>query len=203
MSSLGKNKFSTDLEKWLTSKGTKTLGQLEGVFAEKSFAIAIFLLMAIPALPIPTGGVSHVLEILTLIIAGQIFVGRNSIWIPKKWKSLSVNGKNQKIGLVGLLKFIRFFERFSRPRWSNLIKSNLGRLSFATMVSIFTLFAFFAPPFSGLDTLPALGVVVLCLSVILEDVFLSILGFLIGTGGVVLVFILGKAAYEGVKHLFS
>jgi hypothetical protein len=194
--------FSNRLDEWLNKDKTQTLGELDKVFAEKSFAIAILLMMSVPALPLPTGGLVHVLEVIALIVAAQIFIGRESIWIPKRWRKLSVNGKLQKKGLTGLLKFVRFFERFSRPRMSGLITSKLGRLTFAIVVTIFILFATFAPPFSGLDTLPALGVVILCLSVILEDVFLSILGFLVGTGGIILIFAIGKAAYEGLKNLF-
>ena len=48
------------------------------------------------------------------------------------------------------------------------------------VVLLFTLGSFVAPPFSGLDTLPALGVVVIALSLILEDVVITIVGMVIG-----------------------
>lgn len=196
------NNFSTQLEKWINSKTAKTLGDLDEVFAEKSFAIAILILMSIPALPIPTGGITHVLEVITLILAGQILIGRKTIWIPKRWKNKAVNGKIQRKGLSGLLKFIRFFERFSKPRWAHLVIGRLGQVVFSITVIVFTLFAMFAPPFSGLDTLPALGVVILCLSIILEDVALSIAGLLVGSGGIVLIFTIGKVLFDAIKHFF-
>jgi hypothetical protein len=56
-----------------------------------------------------------------------------------------------------------------------------------------------APPFSGLDTLPALGVVLLSLSIILRDVVFVVAGGIVGTGGVVLIVALGRAA----AHLFT
>jgi hypothetical protein len=40
--------------------------------------------------------------------------------------------------------------------------------------------AFLAPPFTGLDTLPALGVVLLSLGVLLEDFFLVVLAVIVG-----------------------
>lgn len=202
MESRDKNLFSRKLESWLKSRENKTIGQLDEVFAENSFAIAIMLLMAVPALPIPTGGVTHVLEIITLVLVAQIFIGRKNIWIPKRWKKFSLNGKFQQKGLSGLMKFIRFFERFSSPRWEGLLASRVGQVIFASLVSIFTIFAFLAPPFSGLDTLPAMGVVVLCLSAILKDSLLSILGLILGSTGIILTIVLGKAVYSSIlRHI--
>ena len=48
------------------------------------------------------------------------------------------------------------------------------------VIIAFTLGAFVAPPFSGLDTLPALGVVTIALSIILEDVVVLAIGVFIG-----------------------
>jgi len=61
----------------------------------------------------------------------------------------------------------------------------------------------FAPPFSGLDTLPALGAVVLCLGVILGDLFVYCAGILIGVGGISLVLFFGAAVVHAVKMLFQ
>ncbi len=198
MSSPEKNKFSNELESWLKSEGKKTLGKLEEHFAEETFAIAILLLMAVPALPVPTGGITHVLQIITLVLATQIFLGRKNVWIPSRWKNFSLSGRFQQKGLRGLLKFIRFFEKFSQPRWEGILSNKYGRYVFASLISIFTIFAFIAPPFSGLDTLPSLGVVILCLSAILKDSLLSIVGLLVGSTGAVLILVLGKAVYDGV-----
>ena len=62
--------------------------------------------------------------------------------------------------------------------------------------------AFLAPPFTGLDTLPALGVVMLSLGVLLEDVLIVILALLIGLAGIALEIVLGSVAVSGVKELF-
>jgi hypothetical protein len=64
-----------------------------------------------------------------------------------------------------------------------------------------SLTAFLAPPFSGLDTLPALGVVVLALGVLLEDFVLAAAGLLIGAVGAVLVIGLGGLALDWLQHL--
>jgi hypothetical protein len=62
--------------------------------------------------------------------------------------------------------------------------------------------AFAAPPFTGLDTLPALGGVLIALGVLLEDFAIVVAGLLAGAAGVALEFFLGKAAVNGVGKLF-
>ncbi|HEY7919634.1 MAG TPA: DUF5996 family protein [Streptosporangiaceae bacterium] len=59
-----------------------------------------------------------------------------------------------------------------------------------------------APPFTGLDTLPALGVVLISLGWLLEDILVVIAGLIVGAGGVILEIVLGSAAVGGVKKLF-
>jgi len=62
--------------------------------------------------------------------------------------------------------------------------------------------AFLAPPFTGLDTLPALAVVLLSLGVLLEDFAVVIVGLVIGVAGVAPEIFLGKAAIDAVGGLF-
>ena len=59
---------------------------MNDVFAEKSFAVTIMLLMFVPALPLPTGGVTHVFEAITVLLAAQMVLGRRTIWLPARWK---------------------------------------------------------------------------------------------------------------------
>ena len=56
--------------------------------------------------------------------------------------------------------------------------------------------AFVAPPFTGLDTLPSMAVVLLSLAVLFEDFLLAIAGLLVGALGVLVVLLLGRATLE-------
>jgi hypothetical protein len=62
--------------------------------------------------------------------------------------------------------------------------------------------AFVAPPFTGLDTLPSLGVVLLSLGVLLEDVLVVVAALVAGILGIVLEVALGSAALNGLGSLF-
>jgi hypothetical protein len=186
-------KVSAELEGWLASDRPKTLGDLIELFDEKSFALVFMLLMAVPALPLPTGGATHVLEIITVLVAMQLVVGRNQIWLPERWRGLQLAGPRRDRLLKGLLRLIRFFERFSKPRLHWILDVRLGRSLFGLVVIALTVAAFLAPPFSGLDTLPSLGVVVLSLGVLLEDFVVAVIGVAIGVAGVAVEVALGSA----------
>jgi len=194
--------FSDELEAWLKSAKPKTLLSLDKVFAEKSFAVLFIILLAIPALPVPTGGISHVFEAVAILIALQMLVGRRSLWLPKRWRGLSVGKTMEKKVMPTLIKVIRWFEKYSRPRFTRTISSPLTVRFFGLSVIVFSATAALAIPFSGLDTLPAMGVVAMSLAFLLEDFLLFIIGLLIGSVGVSLVFLLGKAGFELVLKLF-
>ena len=192
---------SRELERWLESDGEKTLGNLVELFEEKSFAILFVLLLGVPALPLPTGGATHVFEIIAVLLALQLIAGREHIWLPERWRRLELAGPRQRRFVAGLMKFIRWLERFSRPRLTFLFDHRLSNVVFGLLVIAGSAGAFLAPPFTGLDTLPALGVVLLSLGVLLEDFLVVVLGVAVGVGGVFLEIVLGKAAVKGIGSL--
>jgi hypothetical protein len=193
---------STELERWLQSDGEKTLGSLVAVFERKSFAIVFVLLLGVPALPLPTGGATHVFEIIAVVLALQLILGRETIWLPARWCRLELAGPRQKRFIAGLMRMIRRLERFSRPRLRWLFDHRLTNIVFGVLVIAGCAGAFFAPPFTGLDTLPALGVVLLSLGVLLEDFLVVVAGLAVGTAGVFLEVVLGKAAIDEIGKLF-
>lgn len=194
--------FSEELEQWLKSSKDKTLAGLIAVFAEKSFAIIWLLLMALPALPIPTGGITHVTEIITMLLCLELIVGRHVIWLPRRWQSVNVGKHMAGKAAIRLIAVIKWFERLSRRRGGGLLEQTWMRSLIGLVVLVFTLAAFVAPPFSGLDTLPALGVVTISLALILEDILVVLAGIVIGIGGIVLEITAGAALYSGLTHFF-
>lgn len=194
--------FSQELENWVNGKGPKTFLSLDRVFAEKSFALIFILLLAPSALPVPTGGITTVFEAMAILIAAQMLVGRRSLWLPKRWRGLTVNKFMRTHMLPKLIGLIRWFERYSRPRASYMLDSAVGIRLFGLTVIIFSLAALVSPPFSGLDTLPSLAVVVVSLAVMLEDFLLYLFGLLVGTAGITLMLVIGKAAFELFTRFF-
>ncbi|HTP23839.1 MAG TPA: exopolysaccharide biosynthesis protein [Solirubrobacteraceae bacterium] len=193
--------LSDQLEAWLTGDGEKTVGGLVDAFGEKSFALLFLLLLAVPALPLPTGGLTHIFEIIAALLALEMIVGRWEIWLPERWRRLELAGDRQQRLVAGLMKLIRWFERWSRPRLRFLFHHRLSDVVYSLLVIAGSAAAFVAPPFSGLDTLPALGVVVLSLGVLLEDFAIATVGVLLAAVGIVLEIALGTAAVHGISSL--
>ena len=190
------------LQAWLEGGGDKTLGSLVETFEEKSFAILFVVLLGVPALPLPTGGATHVFEIVAIILALQLIAGRTEIWLPQRWRRLELAGEGHQRFVATLMRMIRRLERLSRPRLTFLFDHRLSNVVFGVLVVGGCLAAFLAPPFTGLDTLPALGVVLLSLGVLLEDAAVVVVALVVGAAGVLLEVVLGRAALHGLDALF-
>jgi len=193
---------SDDLEGFLNRDGETTLGGLVDVFGRKSFALVFVLLLAVPALPLPTGGATHVFEIIAILLALQLIAGRDKVWLPQRWRKIELAGPRRQRFIRGLLRFIRRLERVSKPRAGFLFDHRASNAVFGLFVVAGALAAFVAPPFSGLDTLPSLGVVLISLGVLLEDIAIVAAGLAVGTTGVALEIFLGRAAVHGISSLF-
>lgn len=193
--------FTDELEHWLRTDGSKTLGSLGEVFAEKAFAVTILLLMFVPALPLPTGGITHVFEGITVVLAAQMVVGRRTLWLPERWKHRELGPLTTDKAIPFMLRMVRRFERFSRPRGVWFFRSRWSSPLLGLLLIGLAVTAAIAPPFSGLDTLPALGAVAITLSIILEDVVVLAVGIVIGSGGAVVILTVGAAVVRGLRNL--
>jgi hypothetical protein len=195
-------KLSDELKEWLEGEGDRTLGALVDAFGKKSFAIIFVLLLGVPALPLPTGGATHVFEIIAALLALELIIGRDEVWLPERWQRLKLGGDKQQRFIAGLTRLIARLERLSRPRLSFLFDHRLSSIVFGLVVLGGTAGAFFAPPFTGLDTLPSLGVVIVALGVLLEDFLVVAAGLVVIVGGVALEIVLGAAAVHGLSSIF-
>jgi hypothetical protein len=194
-------KVSEELERWLEGEGKRTLGSLVELFKEKSFALLFVLLLGVPALPLPTGGATHVFEVIAVLLALELILGREQVWLPRRWRNLELAGPKQQRFIHGLMRMIRRLERLSRPRMRFLFEHRLSSVVFGVLVIAGSAGAFLAPPFTGLDTLPALGVVLLALGVLLEDILVVLVALIVGAAGVVLEIVLGTAAINGIGSI--
>ncbi len=194
--------YSNQLGDWLKSKHPKTIAGLIEASGEKSFAMVFLVLMAIPALPIPTGGITHVFEVIVMLLALELVAGRRTPWLPKKWLARPLGKTMETRSIPYLVRKIRWLEKYSRPRLSGLmVDRNYLRLV-GIFVIILTIGAFVSPPFSGLDTVPSIGVVLIALSLILEDFAIFVAGLIVGIFGIGLEIALGAAATTAFRHLF-
>jgi hypothetical protein len=197
----GAMRLSDELDRWLRSDCDKTLGGLIDMFEERSFAVLFLFLLGPSALPLPTGGVTQVLEVIAMLLALQLIANRDCVWLPRRWRAVEIGGEKQARFLTGLMTMVRRLERVSRPRLTIAFEHRISNVVFGALVIAGSLGAFLAVPFTGLDTLPALGVVLVSLGVLLKDFAVAIAGTVALLAGVVLELVLGRAAVEGLESL--
>ena len=195
--------FSAQIESWMHSKQPKTFGNLSTFFGKNSFATIFIICMALPALPIPTGGITHVLEILVALVALETIIGLKSLWIPKWLAKKQLPDLVIKTGLPKFVQYLKKLEKYSRPRGVALMNNTWVERFAGFAVLAFAAGAFFALPFSGLDTIVSIGAVVLSLGLVLNDISYFIAGLIIGIIGLFLEIFLGAVIASGLKRLWE
>ncbi|MEI7674633.1 MAG: exopolysaccharide biosynthesis protein [bacterium] len=191
--------FSKRLEDWLNNKHIKTLADLLIISSEKSFAVCILVLMIIPALPLPTGGITHIFEIISILLGIEMILGRKVIWLPKRWLNIDLSGIGKNKIIISSLRKLKWIEKHSKKRLETILANDYFLRITGFLFLLFCFAAFIAPPFSGLDTLPSLAAVLIALSLIFEDVILYIIGLIIGLIGIGTIFVLGGAILNSFK----
>ena len=197
----GAMRLSDEFEQWLRSDGDKTLGGLIDLFEERSFAVLFLFLLGPSALPLPTGGVTQALEVIAMLLALQLIANRDQVWVPRRWRAVKLGGDHRARFLAGLMQFVRRLERISRPRVRMAFEHRTSNIVFGALVIAGSLGAFLAVPFTGLDTLPALGVVLVSLGVLLEDFAVAVAGTVVLLAGVALEIVVGWAALDTLGEL--
>jgi hypothetical protein len=195
--------FSKQVESWLDSKQPKTFGNLSTFFGKNSFATIFIICMAIPALPIPTGGITHVLEVVVALVALETIIGLKSLWLPKWLAKKLLPTLVIKTGLPKFIQYLRKLEKYSRPRGVAFINNTFTERFAGLAVLAFAAGAFFALPFSGLDTIVSVGAVVLSLGLVLNDISYFIAGLIVGIIGLFFEIFLGTVIAKALKRLWE
>lgn len=180
-------RFSDQLETWLRRDGERTIGGLSREFGDKSFAAAVLVLMFVPALPLPTGGISHVFEAVTVLLGTEMVLGRRTIWLPERLRRHPLGAVTTRRAIPFVLRWVRRAERVSRPRGARLFERRWMQRILGLIFIVIAAAAALAPPFSGLDTLPAMGAVAVALAILFQDLALLAAGLVLGAGGIALV----------------
>jgi hypothetical protein len=176
--------FSSRLEIWIKSRSPNTIDRLNKVFAEKSIGILIFVLMFTPSLPLPTGIITDVFAVITLVITFQLIIGRRTIWLPKRWSKRTIKSLNRKRAVNYLLRSLQWLERFAHPRLGGAVHNQFTLMLAGLFMFVYTLASLLAPPFSGLDTVPGMGVCLMALSLVFDDFALLVIGAIVGAIGI-------------------
>ena len=196
-------KFSIELQEWLSKGQAKTLKSLVDFSEENSFAFVLMLLLFVPSLPVPTAGVTHILELIAMVVAIEMIFGLKTIWLPGFMQRIKLGETFRGKLIPSIIKRIKWLEKRSSPRLKWVFRAPLFNQIIGSVILVLVVAAFVAPPLSGLDTLPSLGVVIICLAIILDDILFLLAGLLVGSAGLVTIFIFIDIVINNLKHLIS
>jgi hypothetical protein len=143
-----------------------------------------------------------VFEVIAMLLSLELIVGRRKVWLPERWRERDISPEMRERFSERLLPRIRWIERHSHAHLGFLLRHRFTGVVYGLVTLALVVTAFVAPPFTGLDTLPALGVVLISLGVLLEDPLLGIAGLVIGAAGALLVFFIGKQVVDAIRGLF-
>ena len=195
--------FSDKFELWLNANQKKNIGDLLKFFGSKSFAILFLVFMFVPSLPIPTGGITHfVLLPAVWIVSLQMIFGRKTFWLPKSILARPLGTGFLEKALPFMIRRIKTLEKISRPRNKAIFHNRLFKSFAGICVLILAIACFVSPPFTGLDTVPAMGAVIIALSIIVEDSVLFGLGFIVGSIGIGIIAAAAHIVVTFFKALF-
>lgn len=187
-----------ELTEWLKSNSPKTIGSLTSAFGRRSFAVAFSLLLILAAVPVPSLGLSNVLAAVSIIFATQLLIGYKTPWLPQWIATRSVPKPIVKKAIPYIKDKLEYIESRSKKRFPELIEHPNTQRFIAGCIIIFSFMSMVAPPFTNLDTPPALAVILLGLGMLLGDLYIALVGLGFGLVGISL-FIL---SFELVKAIF-
>jgi Uncharacterized ABC-type transport system, permease components, COG3932 len=171
--------------------GVVVLGEVLDKAGDRGYGF-LLILLAIPAfIPILPPGTSGVLGALMSIVALQMLVGLKQPWFPKRWRHKVLSPKVVQAIQTRGVAMLRQIERVSHPRGRRFTRNGLIlRLSALVVIALALVLS---SPMPFMNTLPALGVLLIGVGLANHDIYFLSAGWLIGTA-VALIVALGIEA---------
>jgi len=168
--------------------GVVVLGEVLDRAGDRGYGF-LLILLAIPAfIPVLPPGTSGVLGALMTLVALQMLFGLKQPWFPHRWRQKVLSSRTVQALQTQGVALLRKVEKISHPRGRRFIRNGLIlRLS---AIVVITLALVLSSPMPFMNTLPALGVLLIGIGLANHDIYFLSAGWLIGAA-VVLIVILG------------
>ncbi|NQZ14638.1 MAG: exopolysaccharide biosynthesis protein [Alphaproteobacteria bacterium] len=162
---------------------TVSLAQLLEMFHERGFGFFLFLFALPAALPMPAIGINAIIALPLLLLTAQQALGRHTIWIPQKMSAKTISQKRIYGFVDGARPWIKRLEFFIRPRLGfitqGVFSNIIGAMGFIMALAV-------SIPLPLTNTVPAFGIALMSVGVLMRDGLAVIAGALIGLAWVTL-----------------
>lgn len=154
-----------------------TVKALLEAFHERGFGFFLFLIALPAALPIPALGLSTLIAFPLLILTAQQAIGRHTVWVPQKWRQKKMSRDKIEGFIETAEPWVKRLEFFIRPRLSfvtqGVFSNMIGVAGFAMSLAV-------AVPLPLTNTVPAFGIALMAIGILMRDGLAVIGGLLIG-----------------------
>lgn len=158
-----------------------TLGDLINEFQYHSFFMLLLALHIVNAIPIPNPAISVFVGTSSFLVCLQALLGRKSLWIPLILSKRGIKRSYIEAALAKLAPKLQWIESKKRVRLQFIINKITMKLSFA-IVGILSLLI--ATLFPVGNFIISISVSMICLSMLVGDGLLLIIGLLCSTCGI-------------------
>lgn len=184
-----------------TSEGPERIafGDLVAAMQNRAFGI-LFLIFGIPnCVPMPPG-IPVICGIILGLIAGQMAVGRSSLWLPKRL-AVKTFARSDLARIVARANpWIVWLERFARPRY-NLFAGEAARRVVGCII-VFLGFVLILPiPFLG-NMPPGIAICIFGLGLVERDGLVVIIGFVATVIGLLITAGMTWLIWQGALAIF-
>jgi hypothetical protein len=171
--------------------GVVVLGEVLDRAGDRGYGF-LLILLAIPAfIPVLPPGTSGVLGALMTLVALQMLIGLRQPWFPRRWRQKILAPRTVQALQTRGVALLRKIEKVSHPRGRRFTRNGLIlRLSAIIVIGLALVLS---SPMPFMNTLPALGVLLIGIGLANHDIYFLAAGWLIG-GIVTLIMILGVEA---------
>ncbi len=184
-----------DLQDTLPATKVCTFDILEALH-ERGFGFLLFIFALPAAIPLPALGINTIIALPLFFLTTQQMLGRKTVWIPEKIKYKTISRAFFEKIVAKALPYLEKIEYLLKPRLAFItggIFSNLIGL----IGLILTIFITIPLPLT--NTVPAMGIALMALGVIMRDGLAVIAGAAVGLAWVaMLVFVTLFIGMEGL-----
>lgn len=115
--------------------GRFAIGDVTGAFGERAFGPFLIILPLLEMSPLGgVPGVPSALAFIVALVAVQLAIGRDSLWLPGFVEHRSVKAKRVTGGAPKLRRVTRFIDRHTGAHWHHLVGSFWTRVAALTIV---------------------------------------------------------------------
>ncbi|MCS7273589.1 MAG: exopolysaccharide biosynthesis protein [Fimbriimonadales bacterium] len=178
--------------------GVVVLGEVLDRAGDRGYGF-LLIFLAIPAfIPVLPPGTSGVLGVLMILVALQMLLGMKQPWFPQRWRQKVLSPKTVQALQTHGVALLRKFEKVSHPRGRRFIRN--GTILRLSAIVVILLALVLSSPMPFMNTLPALGVLLIGIGLANHDIYFLGAGWLIGAI-VAIITLLGVGAIKQAVKL--